>query len=102
MSHWIPVTSGGEASYLANWSPDGKRLFFWSSRDRFDCLWVQSLDSRTKRPVGPAPAVQHFHNARLRISAEFGTPPWAVSADRIFFTLGEMTSNIWMTQLAPR
>jgi hypothetical protein len=96
---WIPITDGQAMDRYADWSPDGNLLYFLSEREGFRCLWAQRLDPVTKRPVGAAFPVQHFHTAR-RSLATIGDPVTmgvSVAADKIVFSMVERTGNIWMT-----
>jgi hypothetical protein len=80
------------------WSPDGTLLYGELNRDGFRCIWAQRLDPATKRPVGSPFAVFHSHNARLsRENLEIYSRD-VVSRDKIFFTMGERTGNIWMAE----
>ena len=55
------------------WSPDGRFLYFISERDGFRCVWARPLDAATKRPIGDAFAVRHFHAARFSLK-QVGKP----------------------------
>ena len=94
---WIAIADDGEAP---NWSPQGRLVYFWSSRDGAPCLWAQPVDPATKHPAGAALAVQHFHNRGLSLRNLYvGTPDIIVGRDQVVFNLGEDTGNIWMTEL---
>jgi eukaryotic-like serine/threonine-protein kinase len=100
-SDWIPITDGSGLDRNAVWSPDGNLLYFLSERDGFRCFWAQRLDPRSKRPVGSAFPVQHFHEARRSLMAfnevvEIGLN---VARDKIVFSMPEYTGNIWMARL---
>ena len=66
-SAWIKIAEE-EPVHWADWSPDGKTLYFTSARDGHTCLWGQRLDAASHRPVGESFAVQHFHG-RVSLSA---------------------------------
>ncbi len=89
-SAWIKIAPS-EAQDWANWSPDGKTLYFTSSRDGHHCLWGQRLEGSSHRPAGEAFAVQHFHG---RVSYQQGG--WSAAGGRIVAVLVENTGNIWM------
>lgn len=89
-SAWLTIAEVGPDDY-ANWSPDGKTLYFTSGRDGYSCLWGQRLDASSRRPVGEPFAVQHLHG---RLSFDHGG--WSAAADRIAIPLVETTGNLWM------
>ena len=89
-SAWLTIVEAEPDDY-ANWSPDGKTLYFTSSRDGYSCLWGQRIDASSRRPVGEAFAVQHLHG---RLSFDHGG--WSAAAGRIAIPLVEKTGNIWM------
>ncbi len=89
-SAWITIAEEGNSDW-ANWSPDGKTLYFTSSRDGHYCLWGQRLDASTHRPRGAAFAAQHFHG---RVTYQQGG--WSAAGGRIAMVLNEDTGNIWM------
>jgi eukaryotic-like serine/threonine-protein kinase len=86
---WIPVAVVGPEDW-ANWSPDGKTLYFSSNTDGHECFWGQRLAIGSHRPVGAPFPVQHFHG---RLSYQFGG--WSAAAGQIGFVLAEETGNIW-------
>ena len=87
---WIKIAEGAGEDW-ANWSPDGKTLYFTSARDGHFCLWGQRIEASSHRPVGEPFAVQHFHG---RVSYQQGG--WSAAAGRIAMVLVEDTGNIWM------
>jgi eukaryotic-like serine/threonine-protein kinase len=89
-SAWIKISEEAPEDW-ANWSPDGKMLYFTSARDGHFCLWGQRIEVGSHRPVGDPFAVQHFHG---RLSYEQGG--WSAGGERIAMVLIEGTGNIWM------
>ena len=89
-SAWITIAEGGPEDW-ANWSPDGKTLYFTSARDGHYCLWGQRIDATSRRPVGDPFAVLHLHG---RVSYRQGG--WSAAGGRIALQLVEATGNIWM------
>jgi Tol biopolymer transport system component len=87
-SAWIMIADAGIDDY-ANWSPDGKTLYFSSAKDGNNCLWAQHIDA-AGRPVGQAFAVQHFHG---RVT--FGYGGWVAGGGQIGIALVDRRSNIW-------
>ena len=89
-SSWIAIAEVEPDDY-ANWSPDGRTLYFTSSRDGHACVWGQRLETGSLRPVGEGFAVQHFHG---RLYFDHGG--WSAAADRIAIPLVEKIGNLWM------
>ena len=96
---WIAVSGADADDREPYWSPDGKRIYFLSSRDGFRCIWARPLNPATARPTGPAYAVFHFHHAGRSIqtirptSGEIG---FSVVRDGLLFTLADTTGNVWL------
>jgi serine/threonine protein kinase len=100
VSDWVPITNGDYSDVLPAFSPNGKLIYFMSRRDGFGCLWAQRLDPATKKPVGPAFAIQHFHSARRSPgSVRSGQRAIAVARNMIVSTMEERTGNIWMSEV---
>jgi Tol biopolymer transport system component/predicted Ser/Thr protein kinase len=93
-SAWITITPS-EAQDWANWSPDGKTLYFTSSRDGHKCLWGQRLDATSHRLLGDPFPVRHFHG---RLS--YQSDGWSAGGGRIGLILEEAVGNIWMMSRA--
>jgi eukaryotic-like serine/threonine-protein kinase len=89
-SAWIKIAEEG-AEDRANWSLDGKTLYFTSARDGHRCLWGQKIDSPSHRPEGEAFAVEHLHGR-----ASFEPGGWSAAGGRIAMVLKEGTGSIWM------
>ena len=81
-----------------NWSPGADAVYFLSDRDSFPCIWMQRVDRATRKPVGTAVAVKHFHNARLSPSNVFLSDV-VVGRNELLVTLGERTGNVWWMDL---
>jgi hypothetical protein len=100
---WIPLTPARGFAHEAAWSPGGNQIYYFDGRDGFRCLWSQRWDTRAARPLGAAVAVQHFHAARRSPLAYVDRPTryvgLSVARDRLFFTVAEMTSQLWASRL---
>ena len=94
-SAWIKIADADQDD-RADWSTDGRTLYFTSSRDGDSCLWGQRIDAVTRRPAGDPFAVHHFHG---RVSYERGG--WSSAAGRIAIVLTEETGSIWMMSRPP-
>lgn len=98
---WIPVTDGEWVERDPAWAPSGALLYYLSERDGFRCIWARRLDARTKRPVGDAFAVEHFHSAR-RSLARVGNQGYltglSAAPGQLVLSVGELTGNIWLLE----
>ena len=88
-NEWIVIADVGIDDY-ANWSPDGKTLYFSSPKDGNSCLWAQHIHATTGMPIGEAFAVHHFHG-RLT----FGHGGWTTAGGHFQIALVDTTSNVW-------
>jgi hypothetical protein len=78
------------------WSPNGAMLYFFSDRDGFRCVWAQPLDPATKKPLGSAFNVVHFHQAsRSMFDAGFNI---GVTSNSLVFALSDLAGNVWMIE----
>ena len=99
-SDWIRITSDHHWNDKPHWSPDGNRIYFVSDRDGSTCLWMQRVEPETKRPVGLPQELYHIPQVRRSIlNVGYNLMDIAVGPDKIVLNLGEITGNIWMTQL---
>jgi hypothetical protein len=92
-SAWIAVMDGEPQG----WSPDGILFYVTSWRDGHACIWARRLQPVTKQPVGEPFAVFHSHSARLAFSNQIERT-LGVGSNRLVFSMGERTGNIWMAE----
>jgi Tol biopolymer transport system component len=95
-SAWIKIAEGAAEDW-ANWSPDGKILYFTSARDGHFCLWGQRIEAISHHRAGDPFAVQHFHG---RVS--YQQRGWSAAAGRIAMVLVEDTGTIWIMSRSGR
>ena len=93
-SEWVDL---GEGDY-PRWSPGGGRIYFTQRHDGFECIFTRAVDRRTKRPVGPVTAVQHFHQRLTPRGVPAGNFRISVAQDKISFTLGERLYRLYRWQ----
>ena len=91
-SAWIRVGEGAHPW----WSPDGKLVYFLSTRDGFQCIWAQRLAADTRQPAGENFAAQHFHGARR--APDPAVLGWGLASDRFVLPISETTGNVWLAK----
>jgi sugar lactone lactonase YvrE len=97
---WIALTDGRAWESSPQWSPDGRLVYYVSTRDGFHCIWAQALDAAKKPSAGPF-AVYHFHSARRSIALlPFNEADLFVGAGQLLVSLSELTGNIWSTRVS--
>lgn len=99
---WITIAAYPGRNNRPWWSPDGNLLYFLSLKDSYPDIWAQRLHPQTKRPVGEAFPVYHFHETRKSpnnlSAANFGP---AISRSGLTFSLREQVANIWLAEQIP-
>ena len=93
-SAWIKIAEE-EGEDRAEWSPDGKTLYYTSARDGHTCLWGQRIETESHRPMGKAFAVQHFHG-----HSSYQQGGWSSAEGRIVVGLVDDKENVWMMSRA--
>jgi Tol biopolymer transport system component len=95
-SAWIEIAEVGPEDW-ANWSSDGRTLYYTSPKDGHFCFWGQRLDTDSHHPVGEAFGVLHLHG---RVTYQQGG--WSMAGGRLAMVATEDTGNIWiMTRARP-
>jgi len=92
---WTAITRGDMYDNKPHWSPDGRTLYFMSNRDGAFNVWGQHINPATGAPAGDPFRVTAFSAAQLRLMPNMEI---AVRAKRLFLTMTETSSGIWMLE----
>ncbi|MFL6276238.1 MAG: protein kinase domain-containing protein [Blastocatellia bacterium] len=92
-SEWVAVTDGSRYDDQPRWSPGGALLYFISEQGGSTCIWAQRIDPGSKRPIGEAFAVYHFHDLQRNLSDRI-----VLAHDKIIFAREEVTGSIWLAE----
>ncbi|MCU0229522.1 MAG: serine/threonine-protein kinase, partial [Bryobacterales bacterium] len=86
---WVPVTSGRILDRGAQWSPDGKLLYFMSERDGRRNIYAQAIHPETRQPQGE-PFIVYGNRATQRslLNVPRGLAEMVVTSDKLIFTMG--------------
>jgi hypothetical protein len=99
---WMHVEDSPGLVARPTWGWSGGVLYWISDRDGYSCIYGRRFDRKTWRPDGQPFVVFHSHQARRSLSrvsfpGEIGP---AASRDKIVFSMGEVTGNIWVAEPA--
>jgi Tol biopolymer transport system component len=90
LTEWVDL---GEGDY-PRLSPAGGRIYFTEVHDGYECIFTRAVDPATKRPLGPAAEVRHFHGRMTPKGRAPGTFRVSVAQDKIAFSLGEQVHQL--------
>ncbi len=92
-SEWIEISRQPGVG-RNRWSPNGEVLYFSSRKHGHPCIWAQRLHPESKQPVGEAKHVFGSHEPS-RVEQRW---PYGLGPDRIYLSVEERTSNIWLAE----
>ena len=92
---WIQIAEG-HYNYKPFWSPDGKLLYYYSSKDGRNCLYGRRLDGSTKRPVDEEFSVHHFHGDLQPAGGPY--VGYGLTANRLYLPMQESKSSVWLAE----
>jgi hypothetical protein len=83
---------------MSAWSPDSRRLYYFSDRDGHVCLWSRAIDPASGHAAGEPQAVWHLHQARQSVG-RIGYPlrSIAIAPHRIVINIAESRATIWLS-----
>ena len=101
--HWIPISTALDSSFQPAWSADGGAVYYLSTRLGSRDLWMQPVDSHTKRPSGQSRSIYRFNDPKVTPLTYHVRPTkyvgMSAAQGRIVLTLCELTSRIWLGDL---
>jgi Tol biopolymer transport system component/serine/threonine protein kinase len=96
----VAVTDGTSWDAAPQWSPDGKLVYFASTRDGYRCIWAQRLNA-ANQPSGEAFAVAHLHSVRYSPTVlPFDIVDLVLGRDQILLSMGDQKGNIWSAKVS--
>jgi Tol biopolymer transport system component/DNA-binding winged helix-turn-helix (wHTH) protein len=96
--HWTPITEGDAFEDKPRWAPDGRTLYFVSSRGGVLNIWGRRFDAQAGLPAGDAFQVTSFDGPGKMLSSELRQTTIAVTARRLFLPLTEKLGAVWILQ----
>ena len=93
---WIPVTDGRNWDDKPRWSPDGKTIYFVSSRRGVYNVWGIRFDSTNGKPVGDAFPVTAFGSPGLVMPDVIPLEELSLTQDKLVLTMEDRSGSIWV------
>ena len=93
---WIPVTDGRHWDDKPRWSPDGKTIYFVSSRRGVHNVWGIRFDSTNGKPVGDAFPVTAFGSPGLVMPDVIPLEELSLTQDKLVLTMEDRSGSIWV------
>jgi Tol biopolymer transport system component len=98
-SQWVEIVSAEHVNDKPRWGPNGNILYFLSNRERNLGIWMQRLDSNTKKPLGEPESLRQFPFIRQSLETmDFVSMELAVGRNRLVLPVGELTGSIWLME----
>ena len=95
----VALTDGTSWDAAPQWSPDGKLVYFASTRDGYRCIWAQRLNA-ANHPSGEAFVVAHLHSVRTSPTVlPFDIVDLFLGRDQVLLSMGDQKGNIWSAKV---
>jgi serine/threonine protein kinase/Tol biopolymer transport system component len=93
---WIQIAE--DRNYLGspNWSPDGKLIYYESSRDDHYCVWAQRITAEGQADGAPVGTL-HMHPPMQ--SKMFGGAPFGITSDTLYILLPQIKGDAYMVNV---
>jgi hypothetical protein len=85
-----------------HWAPDGRTIYFVSTRGGATNVWGRRFDDRTGAPSGAPVRVTSFVSDRERLSSNVQAMDIAITPDALIVPITKVTSQIWVLESIAR
>jgi Tol biopolymer transport system component/DNA-binding winged helix-turn-helix (wHTH) protein len=92
----VKITSGVFFDDRPRWSPDGRIVYFLSSRSGFFNVWARRFDSDRGAALGEPFAVTQFNDPAQTIPPRTVQLGMSISRDRLIIPIASASGNIWV------
>ena len=93
---WIRITDGKHWDDKPRWAPDGKTLYFLSSRGGFFNVWGIRFDPAKGKVVGDPFRVTAFESPGLMVPNQMQTLELSLTQEKLVLTMLKVSGSIWV------
>ena len=93
---WIRITDGKHWDDKPRWAPDGKTLYFVSSRGGFFNVWGIRFDPAKGKVVGDPFRVTAFESPGLMVPKFMQTVELSLTQEKLVLTMAKVSGSIWV------
>jgi hypothetical protein len=93
---WTPITESKYWSDKPVWSPDGKIIYFLSSRQGFLNVWGLHFDAARGKTSGDPFPVTAFNSPSLMVPNNIVFVEVSLTQDRLALTMAQVSGSIWV------
>jgi Tol biopolymer transport system component len=93
---WIRITDGKHWDDKPRWAPDGKTLYFVSSRGGFLNVWGIRFDPTKGKVVGDPFRVTFFEGPDLMVPSVMGFVDLSLTQDKLVLNMSKISGSIWL------
>jgi dipeptidyl aminopeptidase/acylaminoacyl peptidase len=93
---WMPITGGKYWDDKPLWSPDGKIIYFLSSRQGFLNVWGIRFDAAKGQVAGDPFPVTAFDSPSLMVPNNIVFVELSLTQDRLALTMAQVSGSIWV------
>jgi hypothetical protein len=94
----VTITSGEFFDDRPRWAPDGRLVYFLSSRSGFFNVWARRFDRERGAALGEPFAVTEFNDPAQMIPPRSVQLGMAISRDRLIVPIAAASGNIWVLE----
>ncbi len=95
---WIRMTEGKYWNDKPRWSPDGKAIYFVSTRSGFLNVWGRRFDPSKGQPVGGPFRVTAFQSPRQMVPDRITSLGISLTENQFAIPIAEVSGSIWMLE----
>ncbi len=95
---WIRITEGKYWDDKPRWSPDGRAIYFVSTRSGFLNVWGRRFDPSKGQPVGEPFRATAFESPRLMVPDRIQVLGISLTENQFAIPMAEVSGSIWMLE----